>query len=485
MGRGSKTIITSSGVDRRAAGYYSTPDFVAEFLSAFLLKLRPDARTVCDPCVGNEELLVPFADKGLVAQGFDVVRHKTDYGCGFEQKDFLKYYCRWQQDANRKSLPFDLWVANPPYNCHEADYVRTHKQLLKTAFDDVGVANTFAMFISAIIEMAQEGACIGILTYDSFLTTRMHAPLRRKILNSCNVHLLALCPTDLFRGQGADVRSCLIVLSKGTGHQANVKIANRPLSKDDFAKRLAADAFTAVPLPQLLLSGDKDLHEFVVDCPADVKALFQSKRLGELFACVTGISTGNDRRYLCATAKPPYTVPFYKNPGSRRFRCQHDLYIDADFLQIADRVPNFIVRNRHLLFREGISCSSMGVSFGAAYMPPGGVFGVNANVFCEQADLYWLLAYLNSSLVTYFVRGVLLRTNMITSGYVSRIPVISLSAANRRRLSQISRRAVSDLTRDSRSYVRQIDEIVFTASGISKASQTHIAEFCAELVRRT
>jgi hypothetical protein len=487
VGRGSKTVLTTAGLDRRAAGYYSTPDFVANFLSDKLLSLSPSAGNVFDPCVGNQELLRPFIDRRLQTAGFDIQEYLADYQCQFEKRDFLKYYCLWKQDSKRAALPFDLWVANPPYNCHEADYVRKHKHLLQAAFDDVGVANTFAMFISAIIDLSRDGAVIGLITYDSFLTTRMHARLRRKILSMCGVHLIALCPSDLFRGQGADVRTCLLVLEKGAHRQQSlVRAGNRPLNKMEFRERLDRDDFEWLPLADLLLGGGRDSDEFVIGCPQDVKALFSAPRLGEVFECATGISTGNDRRYLSPCAKPPYTVPFYKNPGSRRFRCPETSYMDANFLEIAATVPNFIVRNQHLLFREGISCSSMGVSFGAAYMPAGGLFGVNANIFPAKRDLLWLLAYMNSSLVTYFVRGVLLRTNMITSGYVSRIPLIELSGENRRVLQAVAANALNDADGTGQErHIRQIDEVVFAASGITRASQTHILNFSADLVRAT
>lgn len=487
VGRGTKTVLTDSGLDRRAAGYYSTPDFVAQFLAEQLLHLAPDAESVFDPCVGKEELLAPFIDRELSCTGYDIENFAAshEYVCNFERRDFLEFYAGWKNSSRRKPLPHDLLVANPPYNCHEADYVRANKKRLSDAFPEVGVGNMFAMFVAALIDMAADGAFIGLLTFDSFLTARMHAALRRRIFSQCAVHLVALCPTDLFHQQSADVRTCIIILQKGNQHQLPiVKTANRPPDTRQFKKQLTSGSFSRTPFVDLML-GETDHLQFVIGCPVDVRTLFEGPRLGDVFACATGISTGNDARYISARRRAPFTVPFYKNPGRQRFRYEGVQYIDANFLEISRAVPNFIVRNHHLLFREGISCSSMGVSFAATYLPAGALFGVNANIFPESEDIWWLLAYLNSTLVTYLVRGVLLRTNMITSGYVARIPLISLSAAQKRRLTSIARRAFASGTQPFDAEIAAIDEVIFGAAKISDASREFIQYFCSDLLRST
>ena len=67
----------------------------------------------------------------------------------------------------------------------------------------------------------------------------------------------------------------------------------------------------------------------------------------------------------------------------------------SKFLDISKVIPNFIVRNKNYLFKEGISCSSMGVAFGAAILPKDATFGVNANIIVDESEKWWLLAYLN------------------------------------------------------------------------------------------
>lgn len=112
---------------------------------------------------------------------------------------------------------------------------------------------------------------------------------------------------------------------------------------------------------------------------------------------------------------------------------------------------------------------------------------MNANIICGEEDQGWLLSYLNSSLVTFLVRGVLLRSNMITSGYVSRIPLVPFSDEDRRKLSEISLQAITTiLPKESyKSIISEIDYVVFSAAGISESSVCLVDEFCRDLLRRT
>ena len=210
-------------------------------------------------------------------------------------------------------------------------------------------------------------------------------------------------------------------------------------------------------------------------------------RLSQQFRCVTGISTGNDTKYLRKPQDSHYNIPFYKNPGTRRFWMEPDAYLPSEFLEIEKEVSNFMVRNKDLLYKAGISCSSMGIPFGACALPSGGTYGVNANVFCELQDRYWLLSYLNSSLVTYFVRGVLLRTNMITSGYVSRIPIISLSSGGKAKLEAIAEKAVEQKIQklEYAHLIKEIDEIVFSESDLPEKDVRLVKDFCENIMKRT
>lgn len=486
MGRGIKKVLNVENNDRRQSGYYSTPQFVAEFISRELLRIKPDGKRALDPCAGKEELQGLLHDHNVVIDSFDIEHFEIKHRSNFNQLDFLKFYasekgrCILNAGIN---LDYDFIIANPPYNCHEVDYIRNNKGDLLNLFPEIGVHNMYSMFISAMIDCAKEGALIGLITLDSFLTARAHHELRKQIFNQCAIHLIALCPTDLFRNQKADVRTCIVILQKGKKYQKEVLTANRPRNILEFKTILAGRIFDSRKLSEIILQNEQDLNEFVIGCPSEILNLLSQARLGQIFKCVTGISTGNDKEYISPNKKDGFSVPFYKNPGTNRFFANPNGFLNDNFLEIEKVVSNFQVRNKDVLFHEGITCSSMGIPFSAAYLPPHSTFGVNPNIICAREDIWWLIGYLNSSLVTYFVRGILLRTNMITSGYVSRIPIVNLSKITIQKIAEVSYREYERKSNCESSAIKEIDKLIFEDIGISNDSKNHISLFCSDLLR--
>lgn len=506
LGRHEK-VLEEDHIDRRELGYYFTPDFVANYISERLLTLNPNGSLVLDPCCGCEELIDTLLKRGMSVDGLDVEQYKENYACNFHKKDFISYYEEMKAKSESRqmshlknekratsnlALDYDYIIANPPYNCHEVDYIKDNKAKLKNLFSDVGVHNMYSMFISAIIDMAKSGALIGLITFDSFFTAKAHTNLRRKILDTCTIHEITMCPNDLFHDQDADVRTSILILQKDKKYQRKVKATNRPLSKKAFKQQLTDQLEVyrdgrGYHLNSLILTNKKDNDEFIIECPDDIKYLFSYTRLGEEYKCITGISTGQDELYLSKEQKDPFTIPFYKNPGKNRFFTDNHLFLHKDFLQFDKEISNFMVRNKKLLYQSGITCSSMGVAFTAAKLPKNATYGVNANIICEDDEAWWLLAYLNSELVTYLVRGILIRSNMITSGYVSRIPLITIKREDKQSLRTLAKQAYERAERNE-SYQNILDEInviVNNNANISLQTVKFIKNFNFHLIKNT
>lgn len=487
-------------IDRREVGYYSTPSFVSEYISLRMMQINRGEK-VLDPCCGKEELLSTFISRDKNIDGIDLVKYKEKYKCNFENKDFIDFYCKRKQNyidsinmdnRNEKfELDYDYYIANPPYNCHEVSFIQDNKERLKLSFSDVGVYNMYSMFISAIIDLAKDGAVIGLITHDSFFTAKSHEALRKKIIDKCAIHEITMCPTDLFLSQGADVRTSIIILQKGKENQYDVNINNRPLNtnelKETLNRNINGEFIKKYSIADITLHNEKDNLEFIIECPDDIKALFNEKRLEELYKCITGISTGNDKLYISENMKEPYIIPFYKNPGSDRFYTNKVLYLHKDFLKFHKEIKNFTVRNQSLLYKPGITCSSMGVEFTASKLPSNCTFGVNPNIICSEEDSWWLLAYLNSKLVTYIVRGILIRSNMITSGYVARIPLVDFSNEEREKLGYLAKQAYKDCinNEDLSNLTTEINKVVFSAANVTKITIETINNFNKNLIKST
>lgn len=484
MGRFIKEVLDNSGIDKRESGYYATPEFIREFLTWAMMSINPDGKYVLDPAVGKEELLKDFFSAGMIIDSFDIIdfgEHK--YSDQFFHEDFIEYYKKLKFNlifGQRIDSKYDYIISNPPYNCHEIDYIKSNKPQLKKLFPKVRALNMYSMFLAAMIDMAKEGALIGVLLSDSFLTARLHSGLRRKILEECSIHHLILCPNDLFRNQNADVRTNILILQKGRKYQGKVKTKNRPETSMELKKILERRDFEEVDLGRVVLSKEEPYNQFVIGAPGEIMALFKLPRIKDMFNCITGISTGNDKKYLSLEKREGYSVPFYKNPGSRKFLTSPDAYLIDNFMEVQKNVKDFMVRNKKFIGKRGITCSSMGLPFSACFLPENSTFGVNANIFLPDKDIHWMLSYLNSSLVTYIVRGILIRSNMVTSGYVSQIPVPTFSPQEKSNLSKTADEVLNGYLEVDRA-INKIDAIVFTTIQAESSLAKTIQSFAQNL----
>lgn len=481
MARKVKKLIMN-GIDKREVGYYSTPSFISDYMTNEMLALNPNGVDVLDPAVGKEELLTRFFEAGKKIESYDIIDYGTHSKSSFCQKNFIEVYADFVAGQFFTFVPskYDYMIANPPYNCHEIDYIRDNKKWLNELFP-VGAYNMYSMFLSAMINMAKEGCLIGVVISDSFLTSTYHSKLREQIFSSCSIHQIILCPADLFWGQQADVRTCIMILQKGTKYQSDVLVADRPKNASELVKILVNHKLKRVSLDSIRLKCNKSNNQILIDVDEEVVNLFhQNTLLGDVFKCVTCISTGNDSLYLSKAKKSGYTIPFYKNPASHKFVGKEDAYLIDDYMSAHSNDKNFMVRNKELLHHEGIACSSMGLPFSAVYLPEEAVTGVNPTIFPPKDDINWLLSYLNSSLVTYLIRGVLIRSNMVTSGYVSCLPVLNFSNDDKKKLGEIA-----SLVRERKVYVddaiERIDSLVFSKTRISDNVTNHILYFSRNL----
>lgn len=471
-----KKFNIKDGIEKRESGYYSTPTFVANFLSSELLRINPAGVKVLDPCVGKEELLVPFIQSQKICDGYDIMRLKEEYSCNFFEEDFISVFINRHKYLEQQG--YDYIVMNPPYNCHESEYIVSNKSRLQRHFG-VGVFNTYGLFLSAAIDISKNGCLIGAIIPDAIMTGKSYDKLRGKILKDCTILELILCPHDLFHHQYANVSSCILILRKGV-EKSPILEADRSPNSEHFKYVLKNRCLRDVEYCDVVFC-NKEQSRFVIgNTRKIISILSKLTPLGDRFKCGGGISTGNNFLYTALKPTGKYNVPFLTNPASSKFIAIPNMYLDCDFINQSKNDRKFIIRNKEFLNVEGIACSSVGRHFGAVYLPSTYVTGVNAAIWPPKEDLYWLLAYLNCRFITYVMKGILDRGNMTTIGGVQKLPIIDFDSHEKNRLSLIARSVLYDgVAIDSA--IDEIDGIVYNHLGIDEDIREDIARFCSDI----
>ncbi|MGP4076200.1 HsdM family class I SAM-dependent methyltransferase [Halobacillus sp. K22] len=477
---------------KRTMGQYSTPEETVTYMTKNLLKYLPSSvqePSILDPCTGDGIFIKSLLQSGFSADSlyaFDIDPRTPppDEQIHFIQTDFLK-------ESNEEK--FDAIIGNPPYKSkRQSSYLLENKKYLSKEFQEIGVHNLYTLFIYKGIQKLKDGGILTMIVQDSFLSNVYYKNFRRYILAHTEIKEIILAPRRLFHKGKADVRTCILTLKKGPPDLID---KNQTMKLID---RLIEQEYTHPPeeniqyLEQFFYENNPN-YNFSINVPTEILSLFHNPYvpLGDVVKIVTGISTGNDKYFL---RKPSELtnhldwLPFYKNGGSKdAWYYEPKYYIHKDWPQYKNVHSKFMVRNPSYYYREGITCSSMGVEFSAAYLPQGSLFGVNANLFPENhKDLLYFLGLLNSQLVKYLLRKFLNRTNMITAGYLKKLPYVEPSGALKEVVVESTASLIDGKKKDpsfnTQKLQREVDQAIFDTYGIPITTQTHVMRFCKDLL---
>lgn len=479
MARNIKHIL-EHGIDKRDVGYYSTPDFVAQYMFEEMIKLNSTGSSVMDPAVGRGELIESFLEAGLKVDGFDIIDyHNRIKKFQFYHEDFLARFINDKDGLKQQA--YDFIILNPPFNCHQHSYIATNKPMLNRHFK-TGTFNLYSLFVEAAIEVAKEGCIIGVIVPDSILFGKAYDKLRSQIIENCEIKQIILCPSYLFRKQGANINTCILIIRKTNNNLHDIiHIANRTSNIEKFQILLKKRNLKDVHFSEIYYRADAKSGIFVFDFPRQLMTLFSTyPRLGENFICGGGVSTGDNKQFTSVEKREGFDIPYYSNV-STRFLATPESFLCHDFIEQSQGTRKFIVRHPDKLEYDGIVCSGIGKRFYAAYLPKEGVTGVNAAVWPGKEDLYWLLSYLNCSLVTYLLKGVIARSHITTIGNVASLPIIPLSDAEKRSLGRISKQAINGKLAPADA-VAKIDRIVYNSINASQKTRKIISQFCGDII---
>lgn len=136
---------------------------------------------------------------------------------------------------------FTAIIGNPPYGAlfsdREKDYIKTSYQSATGRYD------SYYYFLERAIELLNDGALLGFITPDTWLTNVQTKSLRQIVLSNCKIVKIVSLPQDVF--PEANVDTCIIILKKETGQRAReTNMVNISLlGKDAKLSNLQQDVF--------------------------------------------------------------------------------------------------------------------------------------------------------------------------------------------------------------------------------------------------
>ncbi|MHA2224887.1 MAG: Eco57I restriction-modification methylase domain-containing protein [Candidatus Hodarchaeales archaeon] len=479
---------------KRQRGIYKTPFTTVKHMVQIISQYFRNSREmkILDPAVGDGVFVQALLEYGVPSE--NIYAHDIDeerilplikLGIHAECKDTLL------DDYTQ----MDFVIGNPPFKSRRnSKYIKKNKNELEKKYGNIGLYNLYSLFLVNAIQNIKGEGVICMIIEDAFLTNRYYSRLRKVLLDSCKIIELKLAPWKLFHSSKADVRTVIITIKKKIkddeyGINSSKVDINHQMRLVD---RLSSEnEYENPPNLQLVNQSEYRLmpdQKFFIGIPLPLIRLVQNPplRFGDIAMGGTGISTGNDGRFLkpaMVVKKNPAWVGFYKSGHRTPYYYKTPFYIEKDYAKNVKADPqNFLVRNEQFYFREGITCSSVGRRFSAAYLPPGNLFGVNANFFFDcRDDLFYCLGFLNSKLTQYLARKVINRSNIIATSYIKELPFIQPEDEQKTEISSTVQKIVKSLElnpkKDFKKEQKMIDDSIFNLFKIANEIKTEILEF--------
>ncbi|MFW9905732.1 MAG: Eco57I restriction-modification methylase domain-containing protein [Candidatus Thorarchaeota archaeon] len=480
---------------KRQEGVYKTPYKTAFHMVKLIAPYITGTNKILDPAVGDGvfiQVLLDFGVNPSVLYAHDLAEEKIvplkGLGINADCMDTLL-------DEYPK---MDIIIGNPPYKSRRKSlYMKKNRLKLEKKYSFIGLYNLYSLFVVNAIQHLKCGGILCFIVEDAFFTNRYYQRFREFILNSTYILEMKLAPWRLFHKTKADVRTAIITLKKrkltdsnntGEDKKHKMRLIDRLANEEEYNRPPKIQN-----VPQIEYRRMPD-QKFFVGVPMAIIRMVQDPpmRFGDIAQGGTGISTGNDYKYLRRAQEVELNsktwVGFYKSGQRSPYYYKTPYFIERNYQKNAEADPkNFLVRNEQFYFKEGITCSSIGRKFSAAYMPPGNLFGVNANFFFDnKEDLFYSLGFLNSKLVQYLARKVINRSNIIATSFIKEIPFIKPSIEQKRKVVAIVKNIVTTLLNNPKYNYNpeseKIDEIIFELYGISDKIKKEIADFCTNIM---
>ena len=206
-------------MNKKDLGAFYTPKHAVNYMLGLLSGFNEKSKLL-EPCGGDGAFVSGILENNLLKPNqitvWDINQEITNYiekfGVQFKLKDTLLKTTFQKNDLFNKINKFTHVVGNPPYLNKQSSYIKKNKKELKKFYNEIGVNDTYALFIYLCCHLLEDNGQLCFITSNTYLTLGTHKKLRKYLLNNFVIKNITLCPHNLFKDTGALVNTCIINL---------------------------------------------------------------------------------------------------------------------------------------------------------------------------------------------------------------------------------------------------------------------------------
>ncbi|MGQ4533413.1 Eco57I restriction-modification methylase domain-containing protein [Dermabacteraceae bacterium P13138] len=455
---------------KRLQAYYTKSPYITEYMVSRIGV--GDGDQILEPCGGDGEFIHAIRDKNQRCQidtfeidptAVETLRARFfDRSVRVFHSDVL-----WDRSLDRMAEEgggYSKIIGNPPYGAW-VDYEQ--RELLRKKFGTYYSKESYTLFLYRALTLLKPGGSLSFIIPDTYLYLRSHENLRRLIFSKFQIDEILIFPSRFFP-EVAFGYSNLSILS-----------LKRPESSDGLGTQVFRVKRGFRQPEQLIGRGDLsaiEVSEFtqdsVVKAPGS-QLLFGDHRralsrtdlvpLGEIADCVTGIYTGDNKRFLairraagakvtgypviedahidfdCRAVEPLSEsgsyIPIVKGSSATRYRRESNPWLirwDAAALEHYATDKKARLQNKDYYFRKGIAVPMVKSRIIRCTEFSGMVFDQSiVGVFAKDSlDHDLLLAFLNTDIAVSLI-NTLNPTANNSANYLRRIPIPRLMSSEK------------------------------------------------------
>ena len=336
---------------------------------------------------------------------------------------------------------YDVVVANPPY-MGTGNLSNTLRDTLASLYPATK-SDLYTAFIERCIGFCRGTGFTSMITQHTFMFLRTHRRLRKRLLQSVTIRVLAHLGAGAFGEIGGEVVNSVLFALRNMPKQNHRSVFLRLVDVDD--KAVALHKCVEVPPRfddvRFVISQNEfravEGIPFVYWAPPRVFDLFKDESpLTSILEPKFGINTGNNARFIHYTWEVDrrrigpdvkWTM-VSKGGGSIKFYGALDYVVAYDKSEMR-KYSGSRIFNTGYFYREALVFSHVGTSgLSVRYVPEGFVFeGGGSGIFPlhpQRGILMAALAYLNSSLANYLIEFINPTLNFQV-GDLARLPWVS------------------------------------------------------------
>jgi len=443
--------------------YYTKSNEIVNYMIN-KLSLQPNS-LVLEPCAGDGVFVDSLLEKenNVKIDIFELdteeanklkKKYKNRNNVSIQNEDTLLYKNFINGSCNNK---YDFIIANPPYGAWQ-DYNKREK--LKTIYPKLYVKETYTTFLFLCLKLLKEEGRLVFITPDTYLNLHMHTYLRKIILQNALVEEIVIFPSNFFPGVNFGYSKMSIITLLKTSNIAaiynnkikiidNLKAVNELISNND--------ARTTIINQKDIIKNNTYAFIFSNNKYFELLVKYSSIRVGDIANCVTGIYTGNDKKYIKVKEHSVRNSKDYKiisddeiykegldinidgicndnssyipimKGGNTKYIKQNLWYInwskEAVSFYRTDKKSRF--QNSQYYFKQGIAVPMVSSNSVTASLLDNRIFDQSiVGVFPkEEKYILFLLAFFNTSICTELLRMINPSANN-SANYIKKLPII-------------------------------------------------------------